>query len=812
VVNRRAGRPALVLVAGLLIAAASLVAPPAVAISPGTTEAVSVGAAGNESAGPASSPAISADGEQVAFESTAAFDPVVRPGSPYNVFVRDRRKPGHTVLISRGLPITTFASRGNAAPLRATAAVEEGGNDDSLHPTISATGRYVAFETSASNLRDGFGRSVRRIVVCDRDPDNDGVFDELRPDGLMDFAYVYLGDPYVAGGTDPSLSAAGTAIAWRQQVSETATTRIAVAQLVLDPQGHPLPPDPEALRYPEAEGVVGPPQLSADGKQVVFVAGGCAALVSCPDPAGSLQGYDIAADRTTRVDYLPGGGFSGTAKHPAISRTGRFIAYEHLLPPAGPVVTVMVDRESAGVPSASIASRDLAGQPAEGMAPALSADGRYLAFESSSDGMHADAQGIGRTAIVLRDPVLDTSREKAGLPRLAGELGSPAAVSCSGEICPAVGPSESPRLSADGSVLVFTSAGDDLLAPPCCTGAVFARVFQPRVADQTAVFGTTQVGTTLTRTITLQYSGFGPLTIGAIQVRGDSEFVAGAAENCVGATLHASDMCQVAVAFTPTSAGLKQSVLRIEQGDGTVTELPLRGEGDLGPADPSTPPDSPAPPGTLSGGLVVTPDPLDFGGARPAFVPIGARTVEVRNQATVPITIASADILTGPRFIAGDFTVVETTCTARTLAPGDTCTVELQATPQAPGPRSGVLTITPTDPAYARLVALGSRAAEPTLVVNPAVVRTNRVTQISGQNFPSRRSVTITVTTPGSRLRTTTVTGPDGRFTAPVVVFPQTSAGTWPVVASVDGTTIRAKGTVLVVPGSYQPPDFTSRR
>lgn len=792
--------------AALMLVAAGLTilpGPAAVAVSPGRTEAVSIGAAGTDPSGPASSPAVSADGSQVAFESRAVLDPVVQPSAsaPYNVYVRDRRSPGRTVLISRGLPMT-YLGGGYSVPLRTAAAPEAGGDGDSVHPSISATGRYVAFESIAANLRDDFGRAVRRIVICDRDPDDDGIFDELRPDGLMDYGYVSLTSSPEATGTDPSLSADGTMIAWREQLPSS--TRIVATRLVHDPQGRPLPPDPTAVLRPETENSVGPPQLSADGRQIVFAMGSCTAFAGCQDPMGSIQSYDVATDRLSRVDYLPGGGFAGTAQHPAVSASGQTIAYDYF-DPGGFRATVVVTRGTA-----EIASRNVSGQPADGTMPTLSGDGRYIAFESSADGMHADAQGTGRRAIVLRDLVLDARR--AGLPRLPGELGSPAASPCSGQVCPAAGPASSPRLSANGSVLVFTSASDDLVTPACCVGAVFARIFQPRVAATATVFGSTEVGGSASRTITLQHTGFGPVAVGSVVVEGDPAFVLGTTGNCAGATLHAEETCSLSVDFKPDSAGTKQGVVRISQTDGTTVDVPLRGDAEPPRTSPTPPPPGttppPPPPPAPSGELVVTPNPVDFGGGHPALVPAGTQTVAIRNAATVPITITSIAILSGPHFVPGDFTVTATTC--RQLAPAATCTATLTATPQLPGVRSGVLAVTAAETTYTKLVPLSSRALEPVLSVNPAVVRANRVTTVTGQSLPPDRPVTLTV--PGTGLHAASKTDPAGRFSAPLLVFPQTSAGTWPVIATVDGTAIRAQGTVLVEPGSFQPPDFTSRR
>lgn len=821
---------ALALVAGLTTAGL----PSAGAISPADTGVISVGANSNDQVGAASSPAISADGTQIAFESQAALDPVVRPteGSPYNVYVRDRRT-GRTVLISRGLPMRSF-SRGRGVPLRTSAWVEEGGNSDSIHATLSATGRYVAFQSKATNLQDGYPTYYGvRIVLCDRDPDGDGTFDEQRPDGTMAYDYLWVGRPPDDvgpwSGTDPSLSADGRTITWLERSPSSPTPDVVVAPVILDGAGRPQRPDQETFLHPATERIPGRPRISADGKHVVFVTeypsgpstdgptffSGESSLSEGDDtPVGAVQVFDLPSRQTTRIDFIPGGGYSGQAGLPVISGSGRLIAFEHRLVYYDPVVTVVVDRDPSGSGvlgpvgerpvAASFASRDVNGDPKEGRTPALSTDGRYLAFQSWADGMHNGAQGTERTAIVLRDLTLDAARERAGLSRLPGELGSPSSHDdCQNGVdaCPAIGPSESPALSANGSVVTFVSASDDLLAKPCCAGAVFARTFHPRLDAAATDFGTVGVGHSMTRTIVLRHSGFGPLRTTGLALAGTdpADFVITGTENCVGATLNPTETCTLAVRFAPTAPGTRRAVLRVTQSDGFANEFALLAEATAAPGSPGN-------------GLTLSADPVNFGGSGPALVKLGSRSIQVRNSANLPIAITALGVLEGPRFTVGDFTVEGSSCLGLSLQPGASCSIVLGATPQNGGPRTGVLEITTGDPAYSKLVSLASAAAQATLQVSPGVVRINRVMTVTGQNFPPGRAVTLTLTTPGPDLLLNATIKADGTFSAPLLAFPQTSTGTWPVIAAVGGTAVRAQAPVLVVPGSYQPPGFTSRR
>lgn len=103
-----------------------------------------------------SSPAISADGRFVAFDSTS---PNLHPDdsdTATDVFVQDRQ-----------MDTTTLVSRASR-PAGAT------GNGSSVRPSMSADGRLVAFESGATNLhpddRDAYSDVFVRDVQMDRTP------------------------------------------------------------------------------------------------------------------------------------------------------------------------------------------------------------------------------------------------------------------------------------------------------------------------------------------------------------------------------------------------------------------------------------------------------------------------------------------------------------------------------------------------------------------------------------------------------------------------------------------------------------------
>ena len=113
----------------------------------GETVRVSVDSAGIEGNGDSSGPSISATGRWVAFQSFATNLVAGDTNEASDVFVHDRRT-GQTVRVSMD-----------------SAGVQ--GNDTSSDPSISANGRWVAFQSFATNLVAGDTNGDRDIFVHD---------------------------------------------------------------------------------------------------------------------------------------------------------------------------------------------------------------------------------------------------------------------------------------------------------------------------------------------------------------------------------------------------------------------------------------------------------------------------------------------------------------------------------------------------------------------------------------------------------------------------------------------------------------------
>ena len=131
--------------AALLVGAGLAHAPEARA---GAIERVSVSSNGEQANQASFDPVISADGRYVAFMSYATNLVATDTGGKRNIFVRDRQAD-QTALVSVGI----------AGPPA---------NGESFGPALSPDGRYLAFQSDASNLVPGDSNGAQDVFV--RDP------------------------------------------------------------------------------------------------------------------------------------------------------------------------------------------------------------------------------------------------------------------------------------------------------------------------------------------------------------------------------------------------------------------------------------------------------------------------------------------------------------------------------------------------------------------------------------------------------------------------------------------------------------------
>jgi Tol biopolymer transport system component len=205
------------------------------------------------------------------------------------------------------------------------------------------------------------------------------------------------------------------------------------------------------------------PAISGDGRFVAFHSDGAGLVPDDTSTNSDVFVRDRALGTTERMSVAADGGTPtgngteyGNSLDPAISADGRFVAFmssgRNLI--AGRQIYethVYVRDRIAG--TMEVVSERPDGQSANGTAaqPSLSADGRYVAFSSDSEGLVPGDDNLGRDVFV-RD-------------RLAGTT-TAASVSSAGALPQYISwqpDSREPSISADGRYVAFSSNARDLV-------------------------------------------------------------------------------------------------------------------------------------------------------------------------------------------------------------------------------------------------------------------------------------------------------------------------------------------------------------
>lgn len=190
-------------------------------------------------------------------------------------------------------------------------------------------------------------------------------------------------------------------------------------------------------------------------------------------------------------------------------------------------------------------------------------------------------------------------------------------------------------------------------------------VVRLQLSPSSLSFGSQKVGTSSAVSfVSATNTGSDFLTLGNVTSGGANaaDFGKGT-DGCSGTFLSPGQSCSVAVSFTPGAAGTRSAVLSFGLGGGSVDAV-LSGTGTV-PV------------------ISVTPPVLSFGDRNVGVgaAPMGAT---VRNTGSAPLALASVSA-------TGDF-ASQSNCGA-SVAPGDSCTVDVNFVPTELGARTGALSI-----------------------------------------------------------------------------------------------------------------------
>jgi subtilisin family serine protease len=169
----------------------------------GTTEFVSVSTSGTLANGTSFAHVISADGQHVAFESQATNLVTGDTNGVMDVFVRDLTN-GTTTRVS-------IHSNGTQATMLC------------VRPSISGDGRLVAFQTDSPNLVSNDTNGAADLFVHDRDPSNNGVYDEPSDRSTARVSVTTSGGQSNAPSFAPWISANGRYVAFESNATNLVT-------------------------------------------------------------------------------------------------------------------------------------------------------------------------------------------------------------------------------------------------------------------------------------------------------------------------------------------------------------------------------------------------------------------------------------------------------------------------------------------------------------------------------------------------------------------------------------------------------------
>jgi Tol biopolymer transport system component len=266
----------------------------------GSTERVSVAAGGTEGNGQSDSPSISGDGRFVAFVSGASNLVAGDTNGADDVFVYDRQ----TGAIQR----LSVADGGDE------------GDNDSYYPSISGDGRFVAFQSYASNLVAGDTNGREDIFVYDR-----------QAQSIQRVSVAYNGTEGNADAYSCFISDDGQLVAFTSSASNLVTgdTNGFDDVFVYDRQTQSIQRISVAGDGTEGNVSSYDPSISSDGRFVAFQSYASNLVAGDANGRSDVFVYDRQTGSVQRVSVAAGGAEANAdSYYSSISRDGHSVVFQ----------------------------------------------------------------------------------------------------------------------------------------------------------------------------------------------------------------------------------------------------------------------------------------------------------------------------------------------------------------------------------------------------------------------------------------------------------------------------------------------------
>ena len=317
------------------------------------------------------------------------------------------------------------------------------GNGNSADPVISTNGFYIAFRSLAANLVAGDTNAMDDVFVHD-----------LQTSETTRVSVDSSGNEGNGGSYYPAISADGRYVAFYSFATDLVAgdSNNAADIFVRDRQTNQTTRVSVDSSSIQGNGDSYDPVISADGRYVAFYSWATNLVPGDTNTTADIFVRDRQTNQTTRVSVDSGESEGNNYSYsPAISADGRYVAYyssaTNLVPgDTNAALDIFVRDRQAGVTTrASVDSSGNEGNSSSNSA-AISADGRYVAFRSWASNL---VPGDGNIAldIFVHDRQAGTTSLVSVGP--SGNEGN--------------GNSYDPAISADGRYIGFYSAATNLV-------------------------------------------------------------------------------------------------------------------------------------------------------------------------------------------------------------------------------------------------------------------------------------------------------------------------------------------------------------
>jgi Tol biopolymer transport system component len=577
----------------------------------GQTLLASLSTAGVQASAASTGGSLSADGRYVAFDSYAANLVAGDRNGTVDVFVRDRQ--ASTLIVASANKVKSTAA-GNMDSIYSSGCYENAGG-----PSISADGRYVAFMSTAPDLVAGQPLLPTRkedtfphAFVRDRQTGKTAsVGSVLTFDARLTATHVAIsadastlaiwgGDcsnsaivDRVTGVVDPDASI-GSGAAWSSDGRFVAMGFVAGGGVflgVLDRRTRQTDNVCVSSAGLQANSDCESPAMSADGRYVAFLSAATNLVAGDRNGTWDVFVRDRLARTTERVSTDSGGREAnhGSAVQYAwqavsISADGRYVAFEsdstNLVPDDlnGFSDVFVKDRQTGQIMRVSENSNGV-GTNANSSQPMLSPDGHFVVFYSTATNLVPNYQG----KFFIHDRLTGLTEGLLTDPKTQN----------------AISPYTYPSLSADQRLVAF--ATNDSLVKTDLNQSAIAEGFgvQPdaslaqdiyiqeravstsvlAVSPKALAFGNQAIKTSsAARPVTVTNTGATAVPITSIALKGANPGQFSFTHNC-GVSLAANASCTVRVVFKPTTRGAKSATLNVNGGGGGLRTVKLTGTG-----------------------------------------------------------------------------------------------------------------------------------------------------------------------------------------------------------------------------------------